>query len=624
MRNAKFPSTVRLLLSLLIAVGALTLNAGQSHASAKQARGTALTNTLSSSTPPFSVRQERGQWWLFSPEQKPFFSLGVCCVEQGFSPATFDPENPGYSAWSHYRTPTEWADASLARLKSWGFTTVGAWSEHATLRQSAGQTLWLTPVLHIGSTAGAPWWDMWDKKNVARMEQVARDQILPVRDDPRLLGYYSDNELGWWNAMLWKMTLEQPSSSGQRRRLVNLLRDTYRNDWQELLADFESRDATGWRQLQRGGTLLLKPSGHGVRVMRQFLGLLANRYYQLMRDIIRKYDQRALFLGDRYQSFYYPEVARAAAPWVDAISSNLNANWSDGTFMRCYLDTLHALTGKPVLVSEFYATAQQNRSGNRNTRGVFPVVTTQLQRADTARRTLDALLGLPYVVGAEWFQFSDEPTHGRYDGENFNFGLVDIQDKPYEELTRVFTSLTPAAAKANPRPSRPDASEGIPQAPEDPFADFQPLHALMHWDRERGFVKPVSEFPLADLYLCWSPQALYLGLYTLEIIEPTYYQGGVTPKQDRTLWTVEINQAKPVQARLGADREPLVNDPSARIENLSGPDMNVRILAIMELPATRFGLGPFKAGDELELSSALLTHLQAYRVEWRGRFRLAQ
>src|SRR5205085_12422163 len=101
-------------------------------------------------------------------------------------------------------------------------------------------------------------------------------------------------------------------------------------------------------------------------VMRRLLEMVAARYYQLAHDIIRKYDSRALILGDRYQSFYYPEVARAARPYVDAISSNLNANWNDGTFVRSYLQTLYALTGKPVLISEFYMAAAQNRSGNKN------------------------------------------------------------------------------------------------------------------------------------------------------------------------------------------------------------------------------------------------------------------
>ena len=78
--------------------------------------------------------------------------------------------------------------------------------------------------------------------------------------------------------------------------------------------------------------------------------LLADRYYSLVREIIRTYDSRALILGDRYQSFYYPEVVRAAAPYLDAISSNMNAGWNDGSLPRFYLDTLRALSGKPVMI----------------------------------------------------------------------------------------------------------------------------------------------------------------------------------------------------------------------------------------------------------------------------------
>ena len=107
----------------------------------------------------------------------------------------------------------------------------------------------LTPVLHVGSTAGAPWWDMWDPKITGRMEEVARHQILSLRDDPRLLGYYSDNEMGWWTEALVKMTLEQPRTSGQRQRLLALLRKTYNNDWAALLKDFEVEGSVDWEAL---------------------------------------------------------------------------------------------------------------------------------------------------------------------------------------------------------------------------------------------------------------------------------------------------------------------------------------------------------------------------------------
>ena len=57
----------------------------------------------------------------------------------------------------------------------------------------------------------------------------------------------------------------------------------------------------------------------------------------------------------------------AAAPFVDAISSNLNADWNDGSFLRCYLDTLHEITGKPILVTATHALKSWDRE-----RGFIP------------------------------------------------------------------------------------------------------------------------------------------------------------------------------------------------------------------------------------------------------------
>ncbi len=583
-----------------------------------------LSPSTSAPIPGFTLQNTNQGWWLVAPDGQRFFSLGVCCVHQGLARAQFDPEAPAYAAWHHYETAQGWADATLKRLRRWGFTTAGAWSDYQTLKGSNEMTLWLTPVLHLGSSAGAPWWDMWSPQVLGRMEATAREQILAVRDDPHLLGYYTDNELGWWNATLFKMTLEQPPDSGQRRRLLQLLRETYHNDWKKLIRDFDSENAETWSELQKRGMLYLRPGGEGIKVMRRFLGILAERYYEVAHQIIRKYDRRALILGDRYQSFFYPEVARACARYVDAVSSNLNAQWNDGAFLRSYLDTLHALTGKPILISEFYMAAAENRSGNKNSQGGFPVVTTQAERADGLRRTLTGLLQLPYVIGADWFQYSDEPTHGREDGENFNFGLVDIQDHPYEEITTLTASLDVNHLKARPAAPRLDASGGIPRAPTQPMGDFESARGLKHWDRERGFVKPVSDFPLADLYVCWTPQALYLGLHSLDIIEDAYYRSRSVPKSDRPLWTIRLGGQDAVRARLGAGREPLISDPGIHLQNLSGVNLNVHNVALMELPASRFGKEEFKPGDTIVLSSTLLTHCQAYRVDWEGDFKLRE
>src|SRR5215468_9811161 len=197
---------------LLSLVGTLPIFSGELGESASRPRG-------------FVIEERGNEAWLVRPGGERFFSLGVCVVSQGTARQEFDRANPGYAAWQHYADSNAWAEATVKRLKSWGFTTVGGWSDFQPLQRVAEPGIAFAPVLHIGSTAGAPWWDMWDSKITDRMEAVARDQILAWRDDPRVLGYYSDNEMGWWNGILFKMTLEQAATSGQRERLVALLRE---------------------------------------------------------------------------------------------------------------------------------------------------------------------------------------------------------------------------------------------------------------------------------------------------------------------------------------------------------------------------------------------------------------
>ena len=570
---------------------------------------------------PFSIQWGNGNAWLVKPSGERFFSLGVNCVDRGVSRKQFDQRNPAYAAWQHYPDADHWAGATLERLKAWEFTTIGGWSDFHTLRQHRDSDVAFTPVLHIGSTAGAPWLDMWDPKIIGRMDQVARAQILALRDDPRLLGYYSDNEIGWWNAALFKGTLEQASTSGQRRRLLQLLQETYHGNWAELVKDFEPEGVGSWEDLRQHGMLHLRAGGNGTHTTRQFLKLLAERYYSLVHEIIRKYDQRALILGDRYQSFFYPEVARASAPFVDAVSTNLNASWNEGTFPRFYLETLHGLTGRPILISEFYMAAGENRSGNKNDHGIFPVVRTQEERATGFRNTLHALLRLPYVIGADWFQYSDEPSHGRADGENFNFGLVDIHDRPYQELVQAASAFDLAAERNQPAHMQHDASQGVPRAPSDPLGQFRPTLALKDWDRDRGFISPNSPFPVADLYVCWSENALYLGLYFQDLAEDEYYRSKIVPEGDRAAWTIAIHGAKKaIRSRIGAGREPAIDTSGVRIVNPPGLNAGVGNVVAMELPAKVFAKEQFQSGDKIAFTSTLLTHGQAYRVEWEGSF----
>ena len=139
-------------------------------------RGVADTNA------PFSIQEREGISWLTRPNGQHFFSLGVCCVNQGASREKFSLTNPGYAAFQHYENSNRWAEATWQRLKSWKFTTVGGWSDYPALEQCRDADVAFIPMLAIGMTCGAPWRDMWDTNLIARMNQIARDQILALED----------------------------------------------------------------------------------------------------------------------------------------------------------------------------------------------------------------------------------------------------------------------------------------------------------------------------------------------------------------------------------------------------------------------------------------------------------
>jgi hypothetical protein len=58
----------------------------------------------------------------------------------------------------------------------------------------------------------------------------------------------------------------------------------------------------------------------------------------------------------------------------------------------------------------------------------------QEERGVAYRYYIENALADPSIVGAHWFEWIDEPSTGRFDGENYNIGFVDVTDRPYREL----------------------------------------------------------------------------------------------------------------------------------------------------------------------------------------------
>jgi hypothetical protein len=175
------------------------------------------------------------------------------------------------------------------------------------------------------------------------------------------------------------------------------------------------------------------------------------------------------------------------------------------------------------LISEWFFAALENRSGNRNN-GHLMSVRTQAERTRGAMMAAERFAREPQIVGVHWFQYYDHPQGGRDDGEDYNFGLVDIHDRPYEELVEAFSRVNPRLAEIHrqARPSLPSALEAPAAIPEAPINARD--HSLAEWPKERalvrGVVAPAPEIAFGDFYLAWSAAGLHLAMIGMDYYDP--------------------------------------------------------------------------------------------------------
>ena len=60
----------------------------------------------------------------------------------------------------------------------------------------------------------------------------------------------------------------------------------------------------------------------------------------------------------------------------------------------------------------------------------------QAARGQAYRIYLEDAAAKPWCVGVHWFTLYDESALGRFDGENWNIGFLDVCNRPYEELCK--------------------------------------------------------------------------------------------------------------------------------------------------------------------------------------------
>jgi len=534
--------------------------------------GALASQAFSQTAPTWKTTVKDGVHWLVTPEGRLFYSKGVNIVNGGQESAS-SRRLESYFWGNFFPSLDAWHRAVGGQLAGWGFNTRGGWSD-----PSPNMGLALMVDLELGRNSKFHWFDPFDPAMEEETLRLAKELTEPYRNDPLLIGYFSDNEVGWWNSPLFLWYLKADWRNHTKQTLWQLLYAHYDGRWERLLMDWVPEGTlAGFEDLkQAGAQLKLRPGGQGIHLVDRFMYLCARRYYELMSQAIKKAHPGALYLGDRLPLYYHQDAILAMGDSIDVISTNYNVDVPDGWIAPYFFDGLKLLSGKPVLVTEFFFAAAENRSGNRNetARNLYPkpghlmTVSTQAERAWGAANAAVGFARFSNVVGAHWFQYCDEPLGGRVDGEDYNMGLIDNAGRPYEDVTDIFQRLNPVldmhhresgaalpgagagaqpsggnAHAAGPSGLRPGTDDPAPSPVpgnsdvSPPMDDPVPIEraslpidvrdqSLLDWDEEKtrlkGFRIERPHVPFGDVHLAWNPRGLCLATLANTFVNPGF------------------------------------------------------------------------------------------------------
>ncbi len=372
----------------------------------------------------FRVEKIGERWWMIDPEGGRFVFSGVGSVKPRDDLAAKEPFARLYGS------KAAWADKTLETFRSLGFHGCGGFSDHETLRAASkpmpytvtlnlmslfGKTLKLTHQQpgHTGYEQDClPVFHPDFEKHC--MQQCA-ERLGAMKEDPWLVGVFSDNEMPIAKDMLDRMLKLDDSKKG-------------------------------FANMKAGAKAFMVGKGEITdELRRKFVEHVYDTYFRITTKAIRAALPHHLCLGSRFHDPAVDSAAvwRAAGRWCDAISINYYYVW---TPKKQDLDNWFKWSEKPCLITEFYAKGAD--SGMGNTTGAGWLVKTQADRGAFYQNFTLALLESKTCVGWHWFKYMDnDPADPKTDPSNkdSNKGMFNALYEPYQPLLDAMRELNTRA-----------------------------------------------------------------------------------------------------------------------------------------------------------------------------------
>lgn len=413
----------------------------------------------------FRTEHDGERWWLVDPYGFAFYSIGIDCVRPGeysrvdgieklfaWLPAASGKyadawrEN-GPTSWDNgssvrkkyfsfaianlirvfgEKWQESWAEITRTRLKHWSFNTVGNWSSLEFAEWS--QLPYVLPLQGFPGTKKKVFRDFPDvfAEEYASNAKEFANQLVGLEQDRNLIGYFLCNEPQWAFVDGINLAVELLGSEEQfasREALIQFLSEKYDGDVTRLNAMWHLH-LSEFTDLRRPIARECLKSGQAAADLEEFSRIMIERYVAVPSQAAKAVDPHHLNLGMRWGTVDNKSLA-AGSKYIDVFS--FNCYQMDPTEQ---IAKVGELTGLPVLIGEFHFGALD--------RGLLATglqaVEGQAERGKAYRYYVEQAAASPWCVGTHYFTLNDQPVLGSFDGENYQIGLVDCCQRPYEEF----------------------------------------------------------------------------------------------------------------------------------------------------------------------------------------------
>jgi len=343
---------------------------------------------------------------------------------------------------------TKWHEVTIDRMKDWGFTSFGNWVDAGFYQAKKVPYFangWIIGDFKTLSGKTNHWGLMPDPYDpvFAERTQITIDEVArKVKASPWCAGIFIDNEKSWgeregtvqarYGLILDALSKDEKESPAKQAFTV-FITEKYKEI--SILNEKWKTSFLSWNELSAGVTFNHHTDAL-ITDLSKMLEMLGEQYFIVVHNTLEKALPNHLYMGARMANWGMPnEIIKASIKYSDVLSFNIYEEGMQDDYWK-FLEEVDL----PVVIGEFHIGSSPD-SGLYNPGIVH--ASGQKDRAEKYKAYMESVLNKPYMVGAHWFQYVDEPVTGRsFDGENANIGFVTVTDIPYPELINAVKDVT--------------------------------------------------------------------------------------------------------------------------------------------------------------------------------------